>query len=312
VSDSNSPISFGAEEPELLIVPPEQSDQSALGAATSDLISAVGNWKLWLRLSVIDIRNRYRRTVLGPFWNVLSVAILITTLGVLWSTIFQQDLRTHVPYFSAGYVTWILIVSNFNDHAQGFASNGAIIRAISLPLSVHIIRPIARNIMVFGHSLIVHVLVMIVTQTPIMEFVPRIGGGPLVPVQYGYEFFSLLLFPVGLLILSLNFVWIGLILATICARYRDVAQVVVALLQVAFFATPIFWSRSVIEHNVLADTILAQFNPFFHLVEVVRRPLLGEIPSQFTYAVTLGGIVIGFALAIFIFSRYRKRISYWV
>jgi homopolymeric O-antigen transport system permease protein len=311
VSDNNSPISFGAEE-EVLIILPKQGNQSAIGAAISDLVTSIANWKLWLRLSIIDIRNRYRRTVLGPFWNVLSMAILITTLGVLWSTIFQQDLRTHVPYFSAGYVTWILIVSNFNDHAQGFASNGAIIRAISLPLSIHIIRPIARNIMVFGHSLIVHVLVMIVTQTPIMEFIPRPGAGPLVPVQYGYEFFSLLLFPVGLVILSLNFIWIGLILATICARYRDVAQVVVALLQVAFFATPIFWNRAVIQDNVLADTILAKFNPFFHLVEVVRRPLLGEIPASLTYAVTLGGVAVGFVVAILIYSRYRNRISYWV
>lgn len=320
MSDSNSPISFGAEEPEVLIVLPEQTNQSAFGAAVSDLISALANWKLWMRLSVIDIRNRYRRTVLGPFWNVLSMAILITTLGVLWSTIFKQDLRTHVPYFSAGYVTWILIVSNFNDHAQGFASNGPIIRAISIPFSTHIIRPIARNIMVFGHALIVHVLVIAITQSPLMEFIPRTGE--LVPVQYTYDIVSLLLFPAGMLILSLNFIWIGLILATICARYRDIAQVVVALLQVAFFATPIFWHRDVLlldtnDDNVgdtpgIADAILAQFNPFFHWVDVVRRPLLGEIPSQLTYMVTLGGIVIGFIVAIFIFSRYRKRISYWV
>jgi len=310
VSDKKSSISFGDDEPEVLIIVPENANQSALGAAFADLATSIANWKLWLRLSVIDIRNRYRRTVLGPFWNVLSMAILITTLGVLWSTIFQQPLRTHVPYFSAGYVTWILIVSVFNDHAQAFASNGAIIRAISMPFSIHIIRPIARNIMVFGHSLIVHVLVMLITQTPIMAYIPQ--PGELEPVQYGYDLVSILLFPAGLAILSLNFVWIGLILATICARYRDIAQVVVALLQVAFFATPIFWRRDVLAGNELADTILAKFNPFFHWVEVVRRPLLGEIPSSLTYAVTLGGIAIGFLVALVVYSRYRKRISYWV
>ncbi|WP_109259404.1 ABC transporter permease [Hyphobacterium indicum] len=310
MSDSKSPISFGADEPEILVVLPKSANQSNLAVAFNDLFSSLANWKLWLRLSVIDIRNRYRRTVLGPFWNVLSMAILITTLGVLWSTIFQQDLRTHVPYFSAGYVTWILIVSVFNDHTQAFAANGAIIRAISLPFSIHIVRPISRNLMVFAHSLIVHIVVMIVTQTAILEYIP--GTGELVPVQYSYDIVTLLLFPVGLLILSLNFIWIGLILATVCARYRDVSQVVVALLQVAFFATPIFWPRTVIQDNVVADTILAKFNPFFHWVEVVRSPLLGRVPSELTYAVTLGGMVLGFMVAIFIYSRYRKRISYWV
>jgi len=290
--------------PPTVIRDPNARQRSRFVLASSDLWASLSNWTLWWRLALLDIRSRYRRTKIGPFWNVLSVAILVVALGFVYALLWQVQYEVYLPYFAAGYVTWVFITSTMNEHSGSFMSGANMIRSMTLPVSLHIVRPLTKNILIFFHALTVYIVAA-------------------VALRYNLPNpFALLLAPVGLVILSANLLWIGIVLAILCTRYRDFIQVVTSILQIAFFVTPIFWYRSHLLENTnpdgtggergLADFLLADLNPFYHLVEIVRGPLIGEVPELLTYIVTISAALIGIVFSMFILGRSRGRIAYWV
>ena len=102
--------------------------------------------------------------------------------------------------------------------------------------------------------------------------------------------------------------WVSILLGMICARFRDVPQIVASFIQVAFFLTPIIWKP-----ELLVDRIgFVQFNPFFHFVELIRAPLLGNAPNTISWIVTLGITLAGWLITFIIFRRFRNRIAYWI
>ncbi|PXV58959.1 putative hydrolase, CocE/NonD family [Dyella jiangningensis] len=95
-----------------------------------------------------------------------------------------------------------------------------------------------------------------------------------------------------------------------CARFRDLSQIVGSVLQVAFYLTPIMWLPRSLPANV--SVYLLDFNPAYHLLEIVRAPLLGQWPSAMNWGVSAALAVVGWALALFIYGRYKRRIAYWL
>jgi lipopolysaccharide transport system permease protein len=269
--------------------PPSQ----AYGAGIEDIAEGAKKWRLWMHLARLDIRARYRRTVIGPLWTTLSAAILILALGIIYSFLWRVETRVFLPYFAAGYSTWLFFTTAIIEGAGAFSANAAIINSIRLPLSLHIFRLIARNVMIFFHVIVVYVVVLLW-----LGIMPDLAG--------------LLLLPVGLLLFVVNLFWLCLLLATICSRYRDVNQVVTNLIQVAFFITPIFWQVDMLNSRPGIKFFLADLNPVYHLIELIRSPLLGHVPSAWTFAATSASAVLGLILSIRLFSRYRGRIAFWI
>ena len=88
-----------------------------------------------------------------------------------------------------------------------------------------------------------------------------------------------------------------------------IQQVITTVLQVAMFVTPIFWSADQLGGRARA---LVDFNLLYHLVDVVRAPLLGHAPSTLTYFSVLAAALLGWSLTFVVFSRFRRRIPYWI
>jgi lipopolysaccharide transport system permease protein len=119
---------------------------------------------------------------------------------------------------------------------------------------------------------------------------------------------TLLVFP-GLLLFCVNAVWVVLLLGLACVRYRDIQQLVTTLLQVSMFVTPVFWQPAQLGGDL---QFVVQFNPLYHFIEIVRAPLLGRIAPAETWYVVAGMAVAGWAVVFFMFSRFRRRIPYWL
>src|SRR5258708_32822844 len=86
-----------------------------LDATQRDLLSAFEAWPLWTMLGWNDIRQRYRRSTLGPLWITLSMAVFIGVLGVIYSRIFHVEVDIYLPFLTAGYVTWGFIAQVINE-----------------------------------------------------------------------------------------------------------------------------------------------------------------------------------------------------
>jgi ABC-type polysaccharide/polyol phosphate export permease len=253
-----------------------------------DFYEAMSNWRLWTVLGWTDIRRRYRRSVLGPFWLTISMSLLIAALGALYSRIFNTDIATYLPYLTVGFVVWGFIATSIKESCVTFWHNSDLIKQIKIPFSAHILRLIWANFIVLLHTIVIIVPIWI----------------------YFHEWptpYALMAIP-GVLIIGLNLMWVGVILAILNTRFRDVSQMVETALQIAVFATPIMWPVSALgERKFVADV-----NPIYHLIELVRAPLLGEAPNALSWLVALGSAGVGLLLAALLLRRVERRIVYWL
>ena len=256
-----------------------------------DIKDGLKKWPIWLMLAYQDIKLRYRRSVLGPFWLTLSMAITVYSMGYLYAHLFHIDLTTYYPFLIAGMLTWTLLSSMITELTDTLVSFDGLIKQIKLPYSVHIHRVVSRNLIIFFHNILVIVPVWIIFHDHIK-----------------LNLYTLLLIP-GLFFIYFNAISYGLILSMIGARYRDISQVIKSLVQVVFFVTPVLWSPQILsEHN----RYIATWNPVYSFIELVRAPLLGQPPTSTNLLAVALVTLLGIGLSAKIFIRYRARIIYWL
>ena len=245
-------------------------------------------WPVWGLMGWDDIRQRYRRSVIGPFWITLSMGIFILVLGVIYSRLFHTELRTFLPYLTVGYVVWGFISAAANDSCIAFIDAGRIIKQIKLPYSVYVLRVVWRNFIIFLHTIVIYIPIAI-----IFKIEPKLTMLYEIP---------------GLLLVGVNLIWLTTVIAILSTRYRDILPIVGTVISLAMFATPIMWTI-----GALGDgKIIAEVNPVYHLIEIARAPLLGKAPEPLSWLVACGMAVVGSVLAIALMVRASRRIVFWL
>lgn len=254
----------------------------------ADVIAAARAYSLWTMLGWNDIRQRYRRSVLGPFWITLSMGLFILVLGVIYSKIFKIELKSYMPFLALGYILWGFISQTVVESCNAFQEGERIIKQIRLPYAMYVLRVVWRNFLVLLHTIIIFVPMAII-------FSVRPGS-------------EALLFIPGFILLYLNLVWVALVLAILCARYRDLQQIVTTGTQIMLFATPIMWPIQTLgEHQFIAE-----LNPLYHVLSIVRSPLLGIAPEARSWTVSIGIAIVGWTLALLLHRRALNRIVFWL
>jgi homopolymeric O-antigen transport system permease protein len=253
-----------------------------------DLRAGFADWKLWGYLGWHDIRQRYRRSKLGPFWLTLSMGVHIGAIGVIWSSLFGLSARDFVPYLCAGTVVWNLILGCVTEGCGTFIVATHFISQINRPVSVYAFWVIWRNFLVFIHTLAVYVAVVLIFR--------------LWPNANTLQVF------IGFPILLLAVSWPPLLLGLVTARFRDIQQLVQSLMTMVFFVTPIIWRLDQLHDRAY----LATLNPLTHLIEIVRAPLLGHPIPAHSLAAALATVAVGWVVTLALFARYRGRIAYWL
>jgi lipopolysaccharide transport system permease protein len=262
--------------------------EESLRRALIDITSGLALWPLWGRLGWYDILQRYRRSTLGPFWLTLSMAIMVIALGVLYAELFNTPIHDFLPFLCVGLLVWNFISSFLIEGGTLFIGAESHIKQIRLPYSVYVYRSSWSKLIIFAHNFIIYLGVL-----AYFEIWP--GAVALLAVP-------------GLLLLLLNGALASLFVGMLSARFRDVPQVINSFVQIIFFITPIMWKPELLQTR----TYFTDFNPFFHLLEIVRAPLLGAVPATANYLVVLLITLINVVIVGAFFTRFRARISYWV
>lgn len=235
------------------------------------------------------MRRRYARSRLGQLWVILSSAIMISTLGFVWSYLWRQPVAEMLPYVAVSLIVWQLISGILVDAAGILPRNAHYFLNQYTPASTIILSLIYRQGITFLLNILFPIGIAIALGTPVtLEL--------------------LLLFP-GLLLLVITCFWMSFILAILCTRFRDLVQLVTSIMQSAMFLTPVLWKPELLSPNVQPYVIL---NPFAVITAVVRDPLLGRpVSSEYWLAailVAVGGLV----LSLPFLGRYRRRLIYWL
>ena len=266
--------------------PPSAASQVAV--ALFDLVEGARTSHLWGLLGWQDIRRRYRRSIIGPFWLTISMGALVAMLSFLYGALLKVEIADYAPFVALGFIIWTLISSLITDGCAAFISAESMIKQVDLPLSVHIYRMVWRNILIFFHNAAIFIAVAV-----IFSIWPGWAGLLVVP---------------GLVLLCLNGLWMGLLFGLISARFRDVPPIMDSIVRIAFFVTPIIWMPELLPGRA----VLLDLNPFYHFLELVRAPLLGQVPELASWFAVLGIMVAGWLVTFALFCHYRRRIAYWI
>jgi lipopolysaccharide transport system permease protein len=257
-------------------------------AGLRDLIEGFRRWELWGTMGWYDVRQQYRRSILGPFWLTLSMAIMVCALGIMYGGLFGHSLRDYLPYLSIGLIFWGFMSTFMIEGCTVFSGSAGYIQQLNVPLSIYVFRLMWRNLIVLAHNSLVLAVVALV-------FSIRPGAT------------SLLVIP-GLFLVCLNGIFASFLLGVLSARFRDIPPIVANLVQVLFFLSPILWKPD----QIPARALVADLNPIYHLMTIVREPLLGRLPSLTSWGFSLALTFVGAIVAGLFFIRFRSRIAYWV
>jgi len=262
--------------------------RAAFAAAIGDLRDGATAWRIWTLLGWSELRRRYHRSLLGPFWITLSMAIFILLVGGVFSQLSGTDLRSFMPYVATGYVTWLLLSSFVSDGCSVFISSTRFLRQMRLPKITFVLASVWRDLMVFAHNLPVVLVILGIC-----------GVRP--------TFWTLMLIP-AILATACAGVILALTLGMIASRFRDLIPIVTSLLQLMFFLTPVLYKPV---HLGQAGALL-DLNPATHFIGIMRSAFLGEVPPLTNWLAVLGMLVVGAIGGFLLFVRFRARITYWV
>jgi ABC-type polysaccharide/polyol phosphate export permease len=257
-------------------------------AAGMDLQAGARDWRLSRLLAWQDIKQRYRRSTLGPIWLTLSSGIQMLTMSMLSSFLFNAPVQKAIPFVCAGMLFWQLITGMINDGAALFVSSSSYITQIKCPFSVFVMQVIWRNLFIATHNAVIYIVVAL-----IFAVIPSA---------------SMLLWPLGLALDMICVSWIVLFCATVSARYRDVPIMIQNLLTVLLWLTPLMY----FPEQLGSKRFLADYNPFTHMIALLREPLLGGTPTLNDWLVVLAIAVLGWIGTLLFFARFRARIVYWL
>lgn len=257
--------------------------------AVTDVVEGFLQRRLWSHMGWQEVKRRYRRTVFGPFWATLSIGMFVGGMAFIWAPLFHTSVSTYMPYLTAGMVTWTFVVSLINEGCGTYTAALSTITTLNFPYTVLNYMVVWRNAIVFFHNILIVVAVNAVLQVPVTFATPLVF--------------------IGLLIVSLNGLWIGMLLGMVSARFRDIPPLVGNLTQILMFVTPVFWQLGQLSERT---QYYLKFNYIYHLIEVMRAPMLGQFPALSSYAITIVGAGVGWGIALAVFARFRYRIPYWL
>lgn len=258
-------------------------------AAVRDIRQGLRRYVTWRYLAVESIKNQYRRTVLGPWWLTLQTAVYVVGLALIFGQILGAGLRAFLPYVALGYVAFILLSGLTRAGAQVFVQAASTMKSTQQPLSNLVLRDVTIEFIQFAHNMLIY-----------LAFV----AGGLVPLRW-----QMVLTVPAVLLIAINGMFVALWLGPIVARFRDVGPLVLSVLQVSIFFTPVFYKLSNLHGSRRA---LVVWNPFTYLIEAFRAPLIGGSVSASVYVGSALVTLINVALGISVFARVRSRLPYWV
>jgi lipopolysaccharide transport system permease protein len=272
----------------LFLSGPDSAAGSRTRRALDDFVEGVSRYEIWSTLAWQDIRKRYQRSLLGPFWITLTMLVMIGGMGPIYAILFHADVRTFLPYLSLGIITWGLISPLIMEGCTVFQQSEKLIQSVRLPMTTYVAKLIYSNVLIFFHNILAFIPIMLVFS---------------IKPQWVW----LMALP-GLLLIILASIPVIFILGPLCTRFRDLQPIVGSIMQLLFFLTPIFWKASMLGPR----QYLVDYNPFFLFVELVRGPISGYVPNVKTYIGVGLVIVVLYAVALPLFSRCRQRIAFWV
>lgn len=254
----------------------------------ADLKAAWKRRQLAIYFAWSETVARYRRSTLGPIWLVLGTAIGVAGMGLVWSTLLNQDMESFIPSITVGLVVWQFISGVVTDAPGMFVRNATMLVNIRMPVYLITFQAFGRHFINLGHNLVVVLVVFLI-------------------FRHYNSWTSFAALP-GLVIVCINLVAIMQLLGILGARFRDLEPLIQSFFPILFFLSPVIYRPG----QLGAAQAIMTFNPITHYIRVIRDPLLGEIPSLESYLIVLALTGVTVLLSVWLTGSRAYRLPYWM
>ena len=212
-----------------------------------------------------DIKVRYKRSVLGVAWSMLSPLLSMVALTIAFSALLKQQIANYPAYFLAGSVFWNFF-SQATAHAASLTADASeISRRIYVPRSVFVAAAIGGALVNLLYTLVPLFLIIAATGHPIHA--------------------TWLFLPVSIFVAVLFTAGVGLVIFTMASRFVDVKETYLVVLSTWFFLTPIVYTPAILAPKY---RLFIRLNPLTYLVEMFRAPIYdGWLPGRNTLLFSL-------------------------
>jgi len=247
-----------------------------------------------MSLVKMDLRLRYRGTVLGIGWSLLNPILMTIVFCIVFSSWHENaDWRSDAPYFLCGLAIFNYFRDAITSGCQNFFRNESYIRQCPLPIAIYPLRT------VLGSSIHFMISIGVVLMTLVL-LLPGSGIERLIYLLPTLPAFGLLL------ILA----WSMSVLAGFAQVYfQDMQHLADVLFQVFFFLTPILFKMDLLVQKGVGW--LGYCNPVVWFLDLIRTPLLtGTLPSLEVYAWASGFTAVVLSGALIAISYLEKRIIF--
>ena len=262
----------------------------ALQMTAREVVRSAKLWPIWMRLGIQDVRLKFRRSALGVGWIFVNLAVLVLAIGFIYANLLGQSPREFIPYLTIGLILWGYLTNSIVEGGNAFINSEGYIKQISLPIYVYIFRAFASIGLTALIALCAFVLVAVIYGVPL-------GTGTLLVVP-------------GLALMMTTSLLLIAIFAHLNARFRDVAHMASVGMQVLFYVTPVIFPADLLRRRRNLSYVI-DLNPMYHLLEVVRRPLLTAAPADWrSYVVAVTVIVVLGGVAAAVIGFYQRRIVF--
>lgn len=258
------------------------------GRLKRDVVGAWQKRQFWQHLAAQDISLQYARSLIGPFWLTLTMGLQLVALTYLFTGLFGAPIEIVAPWVTIGVIVWTFFSSCLNESTSVLVFNKPYLLEADTSIIGFIAAVIYRNLIVALHHLVLLLILCVwFALVPNLAWLWLLVSIPLV-----------VLFTFSL----------SLMLAIVTARFRDIQRITETVLMAGFFLTPVLWRPQ----ELVRNEFIATYNPFTHLIAIVRDPMLGTSPAPLAWSVSLYATGICLLIAIYALGRFRNRLHFWV
>jgi ABC-type polysaccharide/polyol phosphate export permease len=258
---------------------------------TTDLKRSLKQFRLVNYFSITDLKSQYQRTLIGPWWETISLAIFLFFLSIIWAKVVNEDLNTYLPYLVTSLIIWRFMTVLVGQGTMIFLNSSELIKSFKINLSTLAIIKVYDKCLIFLHHLPIIIFFYLYFKVDVLN-----------------KSFLLLFYTVPIFLITCYSVCI--ILAFFNTRFRDLQSFVSMAMSVMMFFTPILWKADAIGPK--ANFFIVQPNILYHYIEIIRMPMNGQNPQLLSIILTTIFTFTSFIASQYIIKKYSSRVPIWL
>lgn len=247
-------------------------------------------WFLFEELVKRDFTKKYKRTILGMAWSILSPLINLLVMWLVFSNLFGNNVDHYAIYLFAGQLVFSYFSDATNLGMNSLVSNAAIFTKVNVPKYLFLFSQNVSSLINFGLTLLVF-----------FGFVAFDG------IPFTWKFLWLIFPTVCLIIFNLG---LGLILSALFVFFRDMQYLWGIMTQLLMWLSAIFYTIDSYSYTAQCMFLL---NPIYLYIRYFRKIVLDStIPTVQFHLLAIAYALIAFGIGAYMYKKYNHEFLYYV